>query len=997
MARTRALSTSAFDTGLTGVSAVVAGFLTLAVQIICTRVAIQYFGSESTTIAAIIAMSLVGLAIGALCVGRLADSMASIDRWIGVLFWLSAAVIFGVSEFGASTAVKIETAFNSGVTENGLPRVLFAALTMVPINLALGGILPCLVRRGSGSDKFQNSFGWVYAAETAGAAIGSLLTAFWLIQSVGLLMTLRGCALLAVGTGCVFVFLGGSINSKDGDEVVENADSTPAISRVVFFLVVAANSFAALGMEVVWQRHFVVWFGSDTQSYAIVVMTYLLGIALGALVSNFVLRLGITNRVYSIVLVLSGIAMLSTTCLLSLGLKSPLLQSAVSWLTESPFAARLILAISVMILPTTLIGLGLPLAVAIWQGGSRNIGKKMGQVYSAALIGNVLGVLGCGFLLLPSFGLGVSAVVLSGLCIVSGLAINFVSVGRKSIQPNQKQVLFGTALFVFVGSWLIFARSAREQELRDGWGRSDAIWSYDYYSEKANHTVAVIHEKSNPEKRMMLIDGVSIGESQGGVEEKQVLLAHLPFLVQRADTQRKILTIGLGTGILSNEILKNPEAGALVCVELSPLIIEAAGIFADQNGEVLKNEKFQLVRADGFQYLRRSEEKFDGIVSDAKSRPGHAGNVAFFSRDYYQLCDEKLSDVGIFVQWISLKTSRPALETILKTFAGVFPYGHVAIVAPDSIFVIGSKSPLRLDRETFSKYLGSAVGESLNRFGFNHGDDVLSLYWLDQKVILDMLDGVQISTLDRPTLERFALDSVAISTQKSPRQLDLIDALLQCDTNQTAESARPGELHELDAGRQACREILQASRLMLELEENWLDAAAANFKRAKEWLPGLTRQSGIAEIYRQLARTAGDEDKVNLEFSALLNVRELGVANALEEHRLGMILHSLGKNQEALEYFYAAIKKAPDEPKYRLQFAFCLLDLGKAGQASGQFRRILADNEDSSEARLGLGVSQLRLGNMAEASENISRALREDQGLVSRLDELGISFDDFCP
>ena len=999
----------------TCVAALAIGSLALAIQIVCTRIAMQHFGSGTTTISSMIAMSLVGLAAGAYFVGKRADSTKRLGTWIGVLFVVCAVCSIGIAEFGRTLAEFLDDRLNPGIGQIGLAQILFAAITMLPINFSLGGILPSLVKKQNRNQFKQNGFSLIYACETIGAAVGSFATAFWLVQSCGLGWTLRFSALLAAIFGGGFLLLGRSNSTLETEKEAQSKSSLDGWSKGLFLAIVGLAGCATLGIEVVWQRFFVVWFGSDTQSYAIVVMTFMIGISFGAFGSGLVTRLSSSVvHTYSLILVAIAMTLLATTVLLSAGIDMWLMGWAGRWLLESPLLSRIVLAISLMLIPTNLIGIGLPVAANVWLGDSREVGRKVGEVYAVALMGNVFGVLFCGYLLVPNLGLRNSAILLSAICLACGLALSFVNSQGLADKTNKTPVngtikgrfRFRALLFVAVGGWLISAIVISGNDFQLGLKQTTNQWVTDFYSEGSQNTVAVVHDKDDPQRRKMVIDGVSIGESRGGVEQKQLLLAHLPFLVQPKLPDRKILTIGLGTGILAAELLANDETKSVSCVELLPTVVEAAKHFRDLNGDLLRQPNFKLVQADGIQYLRKSKQVFDAIVSDAKSRPGHSGNIAFFSRDYYQLCNSSLSNSGVFVQWISLKTSGPALQTILKSFSGVFPYGHLAIVAPDSVFAIGTKTPMRLDRSYVDQYLAETFFKSWRQYGFNGFDDMLSFYWLDQGVIEKVLADVDANTFELPLLEKFALDSISVSTLKSSDQLAVVEELVEFDlANRVGKSvwnsssveslSDANSAEDLSAGRKASMEIIYASRQLLDADENWLDLAAAGYRRAMALLPGLTRQQAVATIYRQLADKANQSENVNLEFSSLLNIKELNCSMAEDEFRLGTILSQQGREEESLEYFYAAVKRSPDHPIYRTGFGFCLLELKKYGQASSQFRRVLANDETQSGARAGLGIAQLSLGQTKPGHDNIDRALSEDSKLKSRLIEMGINLDAF--
>ena len=182
-------------------------------------------------------------------------------------------------------------------------------------------------------------------------------------------------------------------------------------------------------------------------------------------------------------------------------------------------------------------------------------------------------------------------------------------------------------------------------------------WNELFYFEDSVQTIAVIESQEREGYKKLLIDGVSIGESGGGVDEKQQMLAHLPAMLTKKAEPLRVYTIGLGTGILASELAEQDAVESVVAIELSKGVVRSVDFFADDNHTLSANPKVQIINDDGIRFLRQSDQEFDAIVSDGKSRPGATSNVSFFSREYYLLCERKLSGDGLFVQWVSIKLS----------------------------------------------------------------------------------------------------------------------------------------------------------------------------------------------------------------------------------------------------------------------------------------------------------------------------------------------------
>ncbi len=509
---------------------------------------------------------------------------------------------------------------------------------MIPVNVLLGTTLPLLVRHGMAIEatpkSFSRTLGWLYGAEALGAAVGCIAVGFWSIQTIGLRDTLYLSAACIGAVGLLAIIFGRAPLPRSISCTPVRHTGIPKIelAAIPFLVIVALTASATLGMEVIWQRLFLVLFGSDTHSYAIVAASYLLGISLGAVLSSSVVRLT-HDRIpmYAFMVIAIGTAATIVTGIALFQSSGNLSPFNSQLLINRPITARILISISLLLIPTTLIGIAFPIAATIWLKDLGRAASSTAQIYSAALIGNVAGVLTVGFYLIPALGLRNSVLVLAGICVFCGVSLLLVFLVRLTKPPR---LTFQAVVFFACIGWLLTAWAVSSGRLfRQFWPVGVASqapdWKLDFYTEGPANTVAVVSHVDDPFIRRMIVDGVTIGESQGGVDEKQQLLAHLPFLLRKDRHGQRVITIGLGTGILAGELAQNPLVDAVWAVELSRSVIAAASYFSDCNGDLLHHPKARIVRADGIRFLNTTDILFDAIVSDAKSRPGFAGNFRF--------------------------------------------------------------------------------------------------------------------------------------------------------------------------------------------------------------------------------------------------------------------------------------------------------------------------------------------------------------------------------
>ena len=1005
---------------LTCGTAFFAGALSLVSQIIGLRVVSRELSASEFTVASVLVCALCGLSLGALIAGPLADRKqlkqpnrkSTSDRcpsnalaFGNILLALAAMAVLVLALVGRDLAGGLR-----GFGEESLQVFCFLLVTVLPINLLLGGIVPVLTKAMLKTvDDVQAAFGWVYAWETFGAAVGAWGVVFVAVPTLGAIRSLSVAAMVVLGWTMVSLLLGRRQTEtlaepaevSGDDSIADVSDQTQntasPLLRWLLLFAALASSCASLGMELVWQRYFAVVFGSDSHSYAVVATVFLVGNSIGALLASRILRVSNASRkLYQWLLLLVGGSILVSVWSLEIWFRLETLQWVLGWLRQNPLLGRLLMAAAVLLLPAILIGTALPVLVKIWSTGKTSLSTRAGQIYGCVIVGNVVGVLVCACWLIPMFGLQVTAIILASVCVAASIGIFFLT----AFNPQQNRTigssLLSTGFWLVVGGIIGLVVLISDSSLQPGMDDTGE-WVVDHYVEQASHTVAVTHRKDLPANKRLIIDGVAIGESGGGVDEKQQVLAHLPFMI--GDAKRsKVLTIGLGTGILAGELVANDQVESVTCVEISAAVIEASKWFAKENRQVLDQPKFKLVHGDGVQYLRAAETDFDVIVSDGKSRPGAASNLPFFSQEYYRICADGLSEDGVFVQWVSLRCDQRELETILKTFSGEFPFGHIAVAAPGSVYLVGTRSPVTFDPAVIEAYLQGPSTGTLKSYSWAASDDVLAMYWLDQTVVQQALADVSSNTFDRPVLENFAWASYGHSVFHLPTQLPLIQSLIEGDElsmfngQPLSDSEFQPTAQLVGKGRLATAELIAAERILGVGEEDWLDRATIHFKKAIKLLPQLNRQQHVVKDFRALVARSKIGNDIGTEFSALLNISELNAATAQDEHRMGEVLDLQNRGDLSLQHFYRAVKLSDQHPKYLISFGQALLRQQKASAAMGQFERAIKaieeakdnsvfDSELKPTAELMKGIALLKLRQTATGEKIVREVLQNHPGL----------------
>ncbi|MBN3039133.1 MAG: hypothetical protein JW869_06960 [Candidatus Omnitrophica bacterium] len=143
------------------------------------------------------------------------------------------------------------------------------------------------------------------------------------------------------------------------------------------------------------------------------------------------------------------------------------------------------------------------------------------------------------------------------------------------------------------------------------------------------------------------------GDFQFSTDEEEVYheyFAHLPIILNGA-VPKKILVLGAGDGLLNRELLKYPQVQKIVQVEIDERMIQLAKshpVLSYLNRGSLEDPKVEVNIADGYHYIKDSQEKFDAIFIDFPD-PYDYDMAKLYSREFYQFVRKRLNKGGFAV------------------------------------------------------------------------------------------------------------------------------------------------------------------------------------------------------------------------------------------------------------------------------------------------------------------------------------------------------------
>lgn len=190
-------------------------------------------------------------------------------------------------------------------------------------------------------------------------------------------------------------------------------------------------------------------------------------------------------------------------------------------------------------------------------------------------------------------------------------------------------------------------------------------------------------------------------------------LVHPALITHRSP--QKVLIIGGGEGATLREVVKHSPVRKVSMLDIDRELVELCQTYLPEWSEgAFSNPKTKLIFRDARQYVEKTKEKFDVIVSDL-TEPLRAGPSLFlFTKEFFKKIFQALSEDGIFV--LQAGSTDPHyyqfFASCAKTLEGIFPLvrPYWTFIFSFSLpwgFVLASKKedPLKLEEKEISRRL----------------------------------------------------------------------------------------------------------------------------------------------------------------------------------------------------------------------------------------------------------------------------------------------------
>jgi spermidine synthase len=729
------------------------------------------FGVDVYTMGTVLSAFMGGLALGSLIFGRLADKMRNplrlfimLELGIGLF-----AVLFPLTFNGLiylyTSAIGI-----TGIAGQGEQFIKFAfsfIYLLIPTTL-MGGTLPVILKFFV---KELRNLGWnisrIYAVNNLGAVIGCGLAGFVIIRYFGLTAALIiGASLNLINAAVVYriskLRSHEPVLAKYSEEAPE-AEMNPSnrlsgsLLRIVLWVFVI-EGFATLAYEVLWTRIFI-GFSYDKTVYftSVIVLSFILGLSLGSyLISHWIDRqknLVTLLALLEITIGLSSLGLLMIFSRIALGLN---LQRSMfdSW--THIMGKEYLIFFLLLLIPNTLTGMVYPIVSKLYAGNIGVLGRKMGTIGFLDTAGSILGSFAAGFLMIPALGVVKSFLAIVLLNLVLGLILVLFN---RNLKTGLKTILASSTLLLA----LLMLLKAPNTEYFSWWDKSRVeIWSnfvenIPFYDEGPDATVS-IREYNN--YYSLNINGHNTAYTTVKDQIANRMLGYIPYMLH--PHPKKAMVVGFGLGFTVESLIQ-PEIDTVEVAEICKGVIKSGHRLNTWNNNVIDNPKVNIHLEDGRGFLFRTPARFDIITSNA-IHPRLSNNI--YTRDFYNVCKEKLNKGGIMCQWATPNwLTETEYKAQVKAFIEVFKYCQLWYLNEYSTILIGSDEPIRIDYDLISKrFTDPKVQDDLKNVFMTDPCIFSSQYSMEKDELVKYCAGAPSNTDDFPVVEFSTIVNIAPDT-----------------------------------------------------------------------------------------------------------------------------------------------------------------------------------------------------------------------------------------
>lgn len=767
---------------------VASGCSALIYEIVWFQLIELVIGSSTVSLGILLGTFMGGLCLGSILLARVVSARRNpLHVYAALELGIGAFAILVL--FGLPSVAGVYVAY-AGYGPAGLVlRGLLCALMLLPPTVLMGATLPAIARWVENTSRGVSWLGVLYSANIVGGVFGCLLAGFYLLRVHDMAIATYAAVTINLSLAAIAFVLAfwakpriPAAAQPEGDR----ARRSPDVWMV--YVVTGISGFTALGCQVVWTRLLAIQIGATVYTFSIILAVFLTGLGAGSSVGSYLAHSRARPRVaLAVVQLLLVVGIAWTTTMIHASLPHWPIDRALATSAWFTFQLDLVRAMWAIFPTACLWGASFPLALAAAAAPGEDPGRMVGSVYASNTIGAILGALTFSILAIPTIGTFQSQRLLMAFCIVAGVLMLIALIPRRtgaagaSGQAVSARVgIGGIVAAVLASAALIWAipgpatgMLAFGRELPKYFPVPKTLFA----GEGINATVAVTQYDATT--RSFHINGRPEASTGPHDMRLQRMMGHVSALLHRKP--RTVLIVGFGAGVTAGSFTRYPDIERIVICELEPLVPSVVSTyFLQQNYDVAKDPRVQIIYDDARHYLLTTREKFDIITSDP-IHPWVKGSATLYTRDYFELVKKRLNPGGVITQWVPFyESTSDVVKSQLATFFSVFPDGVIFVndgerAYTDSVvFAELDPQPIDLDmiQERLERREYEAARDSLADVGFYAATDLLATYLSRARDLSDWLKGAQINTDRNLRLQYLAgMASAAVNAEQIRSQI----------------------------------------------------------------------------------------------------------------------------------------------------------------------------------------------------------------------------------
>jgi predicted membrane-bound spermidine synthase len=932
----------------------VSGAAGLVFEVVWFHRAGLVFGNSVWSTSIVLASFMGGLALGNALIGRYGHRIRQfLPAYAALEFVVAIAGLALTYSLPELTGVLVPAARLADTWVVDAIRLATAfGILLVPAT-AMGATLPVLVGALCRErEDFGRVLGRLYGWNTIGAVVGVLAAEMVLIARLGVIGSAWFAAALDIAAAVIALWLSRRWNSGLPDPA-RAAGPPPAMRsawRPLACAFLAGGNLLAL--EVLWFRFLSMFVINSTLAVSVMLAAVLAAIGIGGLAASSWLKRRSDAPAYVPVVALAA------------GCASAVSYELFQFVTAGTQAAewyRILWFACALTVPTavvsgvlfTLLGealeRGVQEATPPGRSGRQGQARTAGWLTLANTTGAMCGSLAATFVLLPVLGMeralfAVTAVyAATALLSMRGpLRVRSTSAGRITVAAALAAVAIVLRFPFGLMAERYFVRSARPYAA-DG-SRIVAT------REGSTETILLMEQTwlGKPTYQRLVTNGFSMSATDLAGARYMRYFVYWPMLMHRS--LRSVLVISYGVGRTAGAATDVDSVESIDVVDISRDVVAVSDIIYPVDEHPLRDPRVRVHIEDGRQFLQTTGGRFD-LITGEPPPPLTPGTVNLYTREYFELIHDRLTDGGIATYWLPVaRRGEYEITPIIRAFCDVFSDCSLWNGTLYDWMLVGTRgTPAPPSEVQFSApWTHPRLAPRLREIGFERPEQIGATFLGDASYLKSLVTQAPALIDDFPQrlLPAFGRQAGADSSGQLDRALRLFRSVLDTGRARRAFETSPlirrlwpeplagRTLPFFDRQRVINRLMAEAANPLRHIEELHALLTETDLRRLPLWALGSN------DVVQRIA-SDGDDGTGSVDY--MLGVRALVARD----------------NRAAADYFAAAERRGLRTISTRPLLAYALWRSGDPGAAR---RLVPAAGSLSDDERIFWSWMQMQFG-----------------------------------